>query len=77
MKLKDWLEKERLTVTDFARRLKKPQPTVARYVNGDRIPEPEIMRDIARETSNEVMANDFYHSAPPLSPDSEPEQVQS
>lgn len=70
MKLKDWLTKEKLSVTDFARRLKKPQPTVARYVSGDRIPEAETMAEIAKETSYEVMPNDFYNVAPSIAPDS-------
>lgn len=79
MKLKSWLEREGLSVAAFARRLNKPQPTVARYVNGDRMPEPDTMRDIARETANEVMPNDFY-DVPSLSPEltpAEPDRVQS
>ena len=81
MKLKDWLSKEGLSVTDFARRLNKPQPTVLRYVNGDRIPEPPAMRLIGELTNGEVTANDFYGMAPSLAPEGEavpaPDGVQS
>lgn len=82
MKLKDWLAKEGLSPTDFARRLKRPQATIARYVNGDRIPEPPIMAEIVDATGGEVMPNDFYDLAPPTSPDAdqptpEPERVPS
>lgn len=66
MKLRDWLAKEGISPTEFARRLKKPQATIARYVNGDRVPERETMADIAKETGGEVMPNDFYDIAPPL-----------
>lgn len=77
MKLKDWLSREGLSVTDFARRLEKPQPTVLRYVNGDRIPELSIMRRIGELTNSEVMPNDFYDMAPSLAPSEVEAEVQS
>ncbi len=64
MKLDSWLAKESLTVTDFSRRLGKPQATIARYASRDRIPEPSIMVQIAIETGGEVMPNDFYDIPP-------------
>lgn len=60
MKLKDWLLKEGLSPTDYARQLKWPQATIARYVNGDRIPEPPNMAVIVETTRGEVTPNDFY-----------------
>jgi transcriptional regulator with XRE-family HTH domain len=63
MKLKDWLIKEGLTVTEFARRMGKPQPTIARYVSGDRMPEKEAMRQIMKMTRGKVQPNDFYEAA--------------
>ena len=39
------------------------QPTVTRYANGQRIPEPETMAAIVRETAGAVTANDFYEQA--------------
>jgi transcriptional regulator with XRE-family HTH domain len=76
MKLRDWLVKEGLSPTEFARRLKKPQATVARYVNGDRVPERETMANIARETGGGVMPNDFYDIAPPLADDRQAAQLE-
>ena len=64
MKLKDWLDKEGLTVSEFARRMGTPQPTVWRYVNGERVPEGEAMRKIAELTKKKVQPNDFYELAP-------------
>ena len=69
MKLAKWLADEGITVTEFARRLNRPQPTILRYVNGDRTPEPEIMAAIAEATDRKVMPNDFYDIAPAGSPD--------
>jgi transcriptional regulator with XRE-family HTH domain len=64
MKLKDWLDKEGLTVSEFARLMGSPQPTVWRYVNGDRMPEKEAMRKITELTKRKVDARDFYELAP-------------
>ena len=64
MKLKDWLIQEGLTVTEFARRMGRPQPTVWRYVNGERMPEKDAMADIRRLTNREVTSEDFYELTP-------------
>ena len=37
-----------------------PQPTVARYVSGQRIPEKKAMLKIMELTGEEVMPDDFY-----------------
>lgn len=63
MKLKDWLIAEGLTVTEFARRMGKPQPTVARYASGDRVPEKKAMAVIVKLTKKKVQPNDFYEMA--------------
>ena len=64
MKLKDWLIQEGLTVTEFARRMGRPQPTVWRYVNGERMPEKDAMAAIRRLTNRNVTSEDFYELAP-------------
>lgn len=64
MTLQQWLEKEGLTPTDLAKRMNRPQPTVARYVSGKRIPEPPIMKEIFEVTGGEVSPNDFYGCMP-------------
>lgn len=64
MRLSEWLIKTGITAAEFARRIRKPQGTVARYVNGDRIPEAEAMKRIAKETNQQVRADDFYDLPP-------------
>lgn len=59
-KFRDWLDREGLTVSEFARRMGYPQPTVARYVSGQRIPEKKAMLKIMELTGEEVMPDDFY-----------------
>ncbi len=68
MKLRDWLAKERLSPTEFAKRLGRPQATIARYVSGSRIPEQAIMAEIVEATNGEVVPNDFYDLPAPPEP---------
>jgi transcriptional regulator with XRE-family HTH domain len=65
MKLKDYLASKSITAAEFGRRIKVSQAAVTRYAAGDRIPEPDIMRRIARITGGIVSPNDFYGPAPP------------
>lgn len=51
-------------VPALRRRLGFHNQTWLRYVNGDRIPRPEQMRDIASGTEFLVTANDFYDIDP-------------
>jgi DNA-binding transcriptional regulator YdaS (Cro superfamily) len=60
MTLEDWMAGRDLTVPDFARTLGRSPEAVRRYIKGDRIPDRETMLAIARETSGEVTANDFF-----------------
>lgn len=61
-KLKDWLKHEGLTVTEFARHIRRSQPTVTRYIKGERIPEMQTMLLIMKMTKNKVQPNDFYEA---------------
>jgi hypothetical protein len=61
MQLQQWLDRERVTYTDFARRIGSNHArTVERYAKGQRIPLPAQMAEITRETKGEVTANDFF-----------------
>ena len=60
MTLQDWLTAQDLSPAAFARKIGKPQATVQRYVSGKRIPQPEEMALIVKETGGAVTANDFY-----------------
>jgi transcriptional regulator with XRE-family HTH domain len=64
MKLKDYLASKSITAAEFGRRIKVSQAAVTRYAAGDRIPEPGVMRRIARITGGIVSPNDFYDVFP-------------
>jgi DNA-binding transcriptional regulator YdaS (Cro superfamily) len=60
MQLQEWLDNERITYTDFAKRVgTKHARTVERYAKGARHPRPAMMAAIRRETGGKVTADDF------------------
>lgn len=60
MKLRDWLQKEELTVAEFARRSGIGlRQVVHRYVHGTQFPTPENLLRIREATGGEVTADDF------------------
>lgn len=64
MKLSDFLVAEKITYTDFAKRIgSKHARTVERYAKGDRYPRPKQMAAIRRETGGKVTADDFAVAA--------------
>lgn len=60
MTLADWLSKNDLSATDFAKTIGCAQATVQRYIAGKRIPEPDMMSAIVEATQGAVTPNDFY-----------------
>lgn len=60
MTLQDWLDRESVTVGEFASRIGRSSEAVRRYVMGDRIPDRETMPLIAQETAGAVTPNDFF-----------------
>jgi hypothetical protein len=60
MKLGDWIERERLTLEAFGRRINRNYTAVARYIRGERLPGRKTYIDIYVETRGEVTPNDFY-----------------
>ncbi|MGC2853931.1 helix-turn-helix domain-containing protein [Novispirillum sp. DQ9] len=60
MKLADYMKVHGLGPSEMARRLKVSHATVSRYRDGDRVPEPDVMRRIVEETGGAVLPNDFY-----------------
>ncbi len=63
MKLKEYLKKNKLTIAAFADSIGLAPFSVERYVKG-RLPQPDAMVSIFRETKGAVAPNDFY----PLNP---------
>lgn len=65
MKLKNYIEKEGLSLGRFAEKIivdrkQITERAVYNYAYEVRIPRPEIMREIVKVTNGEVMPNDFY-----------------
>lgn len=60
MKLKNFLDKESISIQQMANDLELPYEYIRRYVNENKIPRPETMAKIAAYTKGEVTANDFY-----------------
>lgn len=60
MKLAAYLKAHEISLSDFARKIRVKQPTVSRYLAGERIPDQDTMKLIVRETRGQVTPNDFY-----------------
>lgn len=62
--LQQYLADEKMSFSEFARRINVAHATtVRRYAFGHRMPRPEIMDRIARETGGAVPPQSFYLSA--------------
>lgn len=59
MTLRDYLAAEKLSFSEFGRRIGTSHETVRRYVSGDRTPHWRIMQKIVLVTGAKVTANDF------------------
>lgn len=61
MDFRTWLDKENISQQQVAKDLDISQVAVCYYVNGKKIPRPEMMAKIVAYTKGEVTANDFYN----------------
>ncbi len=59
MKLASWLDINRLSDAEFARRVGVPRQTIGRYKLGERFPKPNLLNKIYKATEGQVTANDF------------------
>ena len=63
-RLKAYLAKHGISQSAFARRIGVSNATtVRRYLKGEHMPEPNIMRRIEKETDGAVIPSDFYRDA--------------
>lgn len=62
MKLSQYLIAAKMTATAFAEKHGIPQPTVHRYVHGERFPTPDMMRKIEIITKGKVRAQDWLET---------------
>ena len=60
MKLEAWRNKNDVSRSAFAEKVKITEETVRRYENGERIPTRAIMYKITEATLSDVTAGDFY-----------------
>jgi glutamine synthetase len=60
VKIIDYLAREHLTLTEFARRAGVSVAAMSRYISGQQIPRPEAMRRLAEASNNHVTPGDFY-----------------
>lgn len=64
MKLQAWLDWKNVTPQDFGARIGVARQSVDRYRRGQRVPEPDQMVAIHRETAGAVTPSDFYDLSP-------------
>jgi transcriptional regulator with XRE-family HTH domain len=60
MDLRTYLDRNPQSMPALAERLGVSRQALYRYVNGDRLPQPEIMERITKATNGLVRASDFY-----------------
>lgn len=60
MRLNEYLKELDLKPNDFAMKIGVAAYTVKRYLDGKRIPDPEVMKRIKAETNQKVTADSFY-----------------
>lgn len=60
MTLAEYLKRHDLDAAGFGRKVGMSKSYIARLVRGERVPRPDTMARISRETRGLVTANDFY-----------------
>ena len=59
MKLIDYLHRENLTATGFAKRIEVPPSTITRLLTGQRSPRLDLLEKVMTGTEGAVTPNDF------------------
>jgi transcriptional regulator with XRE-family HTH domain len=59
MKLDRYLELTKQTRADFAQLVGVTEVSLSRYITGNRIPRPSLLKKIAQASAGAVMPNDF------------------
>ena len=60
MILNQYIKKEGISVSKFAKKCDIPLPTMSKYYYGEKIPRLVNMMKIYKATKKKVTANDFY-----------------
>jgi hypothetical protein len=60
MKLREWMDRECISLAEMGVRIQRTAEAVRRYAAGERIPDRDTMPKIVRVTGGEVTANDFF-----------------
>lgn len=64
MKIETYLKSKSMTHAEFAEVIGTSQPTVTRYVNGDRRPSIEMIDKIEKITKGKVKMRDWFKEVP-------------
>jgi len=59
VKLDAWLKREGMSREEFSSEIGRSMTSLSRYISGERMPRPAVMRRIAAVTGGSVTANDF------------------
>ena len=59
MRLSEYLALQKIKPSEFARRIEVSRAAVARYISGDRFPEPSVLIRIRDVTDGDVTPDDF------------------
>lgn len=65
MKLSDWLEKQRMTKTAFAKKAEISKPMVTQLASGGRLPSFAVLTRITAITKGQVSFKDFQPAITP------------
>jgi hypothetical protein len=63
MNLRRYIDEKKITPPAFARQIRVSAQAMHRYLDGARIPRPEILARIAEVTDGRVQPNDFFSFA--------------
>ena len=66
MRLHEYLKSEDIRPDRFADHIGVSRQAVDRYLHGQRIPEPNVMREIFHATNGKVRPDDFYDLFAPV-----------
>lgn len=77
MQLAAYLEREKISDSEFANRIGVSRQAVHRYKSGDRFPERPVLAGISEATGGAVTANDFVGSAADVSDSAQHERAGS
>lgn len=62
MDLREYLFRKRISITDFAAKIRYNRVYLSKIINGSRIPGKKLAEDIEKATNGEVTAKELLHN---------------